>query len=786
MAELETRVSFPLDQKSHKASLAALKSLDKAQKVPALTAKKSEVSYKAAARGMDKLVAGTRNLAQSSKQVDPALAREEKSIRKVDAAAKGAAKSIVQMDKAQGGLLSSANKFELKEFQQAGRLQSFALQNIGQFAPGAAGGAAVSQFSGAFNLLDTIPKLDLTFVALKESVVENISAIGARGAGYIGALGGAAIVIGIATLAMHLMNKSIEETTEATKKHSEQLELDRVITRDISGLLAAGDFAAAIELRNVKFAEAADAGRAQAIQEQELVRLRAAHIRPTSEEDIDVLADAEIEKQRQLVEAFAANSEIAHTAFLSADLAIADVSETERNRVVHVAALADIEQQLITIELKRTQILAQQGQTQQRVAGIEQQRTDLIVSNALKASRTEEDALLTAGFAREDDLAQQQKHFDMLEAIAEEGRQRLEIIQSELSNLPIERMAELQRIENEGNAKIGDLNADFMAAQIEKIHDFHKQTTRAESDNRRARLRLIEDITSELEDAARENNVVAFLKAQRSGATRLRRQTQDDQTKEQRRVEDFALQQTKAADAQQKRIQAAIEGIEIEKQKTIEAFTERRIQLAETLEVEKATIEAATQATLDRYNAQEAREAQLADRQSQRDAIRDGRAETAHTEALDRIDVREAAERAVLDGLLLQIDTLNSHQAILTKRESGLVGVPSSLPQTFSRGGSALTRLAHGGIVTRPTIALIGERGPEAVIPLGNTAGLPFGNRNQSGSRGSNIPVNVTLNSNVTIGDIATKSQVSDAINRSNLFAMKELHRLFEESGMVA
>jgi SLT domain-containing protein len=35
--------------------------------------------------------------------------------------------------------------------------------------------------------------------------------------------------------------------------------------------------------------------------------------------------------------------------------------------------------------------------------------------------------------------------------------------------------------------------------------------------------------------------------------------------------------------------------------------------------------------------------------------------------------------------------------------------------------------LAMGGIVTRPTLALIGERGPEAVIPLGGSGGRGFG-----------------------------------------------------------
>jgi len=31
--------------------------------------------------------------------------------------------------------------------------------------------------------------------------------------------------------------------------------------------------------------------------------------------------------------------------------------------------------------------------------------------------------------------------------------------------------------------------------------------------------------------------------------------------------------------------------------------------------------------------------------------------------------------------------------------------------------------MAAGGIVTRPTLAVIGERGPEAVVPLGRNGG---------------------------------------------------------------
>lgn len=51
-----------------------------------------------------------------------------------------------------------------------------------------------------------------------------------------------------------------------------------------------------------------------------------------------------------------------------------------------------------------------------------------------------------------------------------------------------------------------------------------------------------------------------------------------------------------------------------------------------------------------------------------------------------------------------------------------------------------LPRLADGGIVTRPTVALVGERGPEAVIPLGRARG------------GGGTVVNLTVNGNVLDG----------------------------------
>ena len=52
--------------------------------------------------------------------------------------------------------------------------------------------------------------------------------------------------------------------------------------------------------------------------------------------------------------------------------------------------------------------------------------------------------------------------------------------------------------------------------------------------------------------------------------------------------------------------------------------------------------------------------------------------------------------------------------------------------------------MAGGGIVRRPTLAMIGERGPEAVIPLGRGGGM--------GSM--NVPVNIAEGAIVGVDDL--------------------------------
>jgi hypothetical protein len=65
---------------------------------------------------------------------------------------------------------------------------------------------------------------------------------------------------------------------------------------------------------------------------------------------------------------------------------------------------------------------------------------------------------------------------------------------------------------------------------------------------------------------------------------------------------------------------------------------------------------------------------------------------------------------------------------------------------SFDIGGINIPGFADGGIVTRPTLAMVGEKGPEAIIPL-----------SQMGGMGGGVTVNVT-------GGLSTSAEIGQAV----------------------
>jgi uncharacterized membrane protein len=103
------------------------------------------------------------------------------------------------------------------------------------------------------------------------------------------------------------------------------------------------------------------------------------------------------------------------------------------------------------------------------------------------------------------------------------------------------------------------------------------------------------------------------------------------------------------------------------------------------------------------------------------EAVRDGVTSAGELDAIrdtiSQISDRSEQFYSVLDELGLGMKDLNKS---VDSVNSALRNVPSGFKIALRRFQVAdPIPLAEGGIVTRPTFAMVGERGPEAVIPLG-------------------------------------------------------------------
>lgn len=88
-------------------------------------------------------------------------------------------------------------------------------------------------------------------------------------------------------------------------------------------------------------------------------------------------------------------------------------------------------------------------------------------------------------------------------------------------------------------------------------------------------------------------------------------------------------------------------------------------------------------------------------------------------------DIWNGIKNTVISGINWVIDKINNFIQMVNRASAAAAGVVGlSAPQI-----SEIPRLANGGIVDRPTMAMIGEAGPEAVVPLNRSklSGLGIG-----------------------------------------------------------
>lgn len=354
-------------------------------------------------------------------------------------------------------------------------------------------------------------------------------------------------------------------------------------------------------------------------------------------------------------------------------------------------------------------------------------------------------------------------------------------------------LADIQRDGNDAitniNQNLDSLRSEFFNNEIEATQQYRKNLSDLNRQYRIEDKQALDDHLADLRDAEQSNDVISFLQAQRTFE-------QEQKEKETQRSQEFKeLNQQFSED---KRLRQ-------------QAFNERQVDLQRELSLtrqqtnEKLTL--ARQAFAEELR-QTDRERQLKlQRQAQDERIADERSRQQLQRQLNEINLKAQAELSAIR----QVTTAVSELELVARRIAGnsgsgtsgtLSGLGYSALGTKSyeqnalrnsarlvsinndinvRSGQRAFAFADGGIIDRPTLGLIGETGnPEAVIPFNRSRGLKsaladYGiiPRGMSGNAGM---VQLNFAPNLTVGDIATGSEVTQALQQFANDLTSQLH----------
>jgi hypothetical protein len=111
-------------------------------------------------------------------------------------------------------------------------------------------------------------------------------------------------------------------------------------------------------------------------------------------------------------------------------------------------------------------------------------------------------------------------------------------------------------------------------------------------------------------------------------------------------------------------------------------------------------------------------------------------------------DTSTIQNKSAIDYVNKQLAKARKSGGKLTKKEK------ENIEKLAAELGVAVPAMAKGGIVNKPTLALIGEAGPEAVVPL-NRNNMPMGNT-----------INLTVNAGMGADGATIGREIVDAIKR--------------------
>ncbi len=397
---------------------------------------------------------------------------------------------------------------------------------------------------------------------------------------------------------------------------------------------------------------------------------------------------------------------------------------------------------------KREQALA-------TIAQLEAQQSQIISQANLQRKRTLEDREIREAQQMED-------HMERMGAIETQGRERILAIRQQ----GIDKIAQIDGQIKKLNGTMADVNADFMASEIQRVQKLADDLRKMDEQANKQRIRRLEDLNDELLDAEAANDVNRFIEAQRRGETDLRRMKEDADEQTRRRLEQAEEERRLAEEQRQRRladIQAQIDEQNRAKQETILAIQTQLIEEKNRI----AAAEAAQQAAFDKAQAREAAADKLRDERQAEDlaaqlkAIDDKIA--AEQEAAGIINTTHVAAAQQAAGIINTTHVAAAQQAaasVWAAWQQGYASFSATASAAFAEGGTPPpTPFAEGGIATRPTLGLLGERPGwgDVVIPFRKSAGpesalaqrggitLSFGDINLGGISRAEFDAGMTL-----------------------------------------
>jgi len=331
-------------------------------------------------------------------------------------------------------------------------------------------------------------------------------------------------------------------------------------------------------------------------------------------------------------------------------------------------------------------------------------------------------------------------YYDRTEEMAEEHGKNMLQLETQFRE-------EMAAIGPELASQGAELSAQYMASRTEELSIHLESMTKAETEWQKQRKRMLEDHLDALNDAEANNNVVAFLEAQRAHEKEMGRAEEDNaeqvseaerefgKSREERRVA-FEKELAELRTQSDTRRQELITQYQKDREQAKKAYKEQQEQefeqAQERLDEEKERYEEEQKLEAERRKVED--EEKALDRERQLEKMEEG-----HQKEMDLLEDRERSALDIIQsGGQAQLEiTQDTQQALVDIMGAGAQSMVQILQDMFSKasssgkggGGRGRRRVAaaRGALIDEPTLLVAGEAGPELVIPFEPSQGIPSG-----------------------------------------------------------